>query len=105
MPADAVNKTKLLIDQVKKEKDVTEAINLLADIMLESQEASLKSMEKVEAEIKKMSDVLLGNGHPELALCTRMAHLEKRINWLFGLFSTIIVPVVIYFIMELIKLV
>ena len=105
MPADTVNKTKLLIDQVKKEKDVTEAINLLADIMLESQEASLKSMEKVEAEIKKISEVLLGNGHPELSLCTRMTHLEKRINWLFGLFGTIIVPVVIYFIMELIKLV
>ena len=105
MPADAVNKTKLLIDQVKKEKDVTEAINLLADIMLESQEASLKSMEKLAEDIKKISEVLLGNGHPELALCTRIAHLEKRINWLFGLFGTIIVPVVIYFVLELIKLV
>lgn len=105
MPAEAVNKTKLLIDQVKKEKDVTEAINLLADIMLESQEASIKSMDKLESEIRKISEPLLGNGHPELALCTRITHLEKRINWLFGLFGSILVPVVIYFVMELIKLV
>lgn len=105
MPAEAIDKTKLLIAQVKKTKDTDEAINLLADIIQESQEANMIYMEKIDGKIDLLSKTIMGNGHPEDSMCSRLHNLEKKVNWLFGVFGALFLSLLIYFVTELIKLV
>ena len=105
MPADEINKTKLLIDQVKKEDKITDAIHLLADVMYENQAANMTYMQEIKDNIKTINVTLTGNGHPENSMCTRLKALENRVTWLFGLFGTIGTAVILYVVIELVKLI
>jgi len=105
MPADEINKTKLLIDQVKKEDKITDAIHLLADIMYENQEANTVYMREIKNSVKEINVILTGNGHPEDSMCTRLKALETKVTWLFGLFGTIGTAVILYVVIELVKLI
>ena len=98
-------KTKLLIEQVKNTTDVKFAIALLADVMMENQGESIKQNSDIQTEIKKITEILTGNGKPEISVCSRLANLEKRVNGIYAIFITIGTALVIYIMLELIKLV
>jgi hypothetical protein len=105
MPANAIDKTGLLIEQVKKETNTKEAINLLADIILEGQSANMEYMKTISDSVNKINVILTGNGHPEDSMCTRLKDLERKVTWLFGLFGTVGTAIVLYVVIELVKLI
>jgi hypothetical protein len=99
------NKTELLINQVKKEKDINEAISLLADIIQTSYLYNINEFNKLDDKINKINETLNGNGHPELSVIGRMSRLDEKIKNIYTGLGVGGGAILTYAVIELIKLI
>ena len=74
-----------LVEDIKEETDHNKSISKLADIVLAMDGGNGKRHTEINEKVDKLSVAILGNGHPEDAILTRVCRLEKWQKWLLGI--------------------
>ncbi len=72
--ADAIRRR---LDEVKTMKSYTEALTVLADIQFEIGMQACAERGQLRKEVERLREVIMGNGHPEKSLVSRVGVLER----------------------------
>jgi hypothetical protein len=65
------------LDEVKTMKSYTEALTVLADIQFEIGMQACAERSQLRKEVEQLRKVIMGNGHPEKSLVSRVGVLER----------------------------
>lgn len=68
------------LDEVKKMKSYTEALNTLADIQYEIGMDACHERRELRAEVERLRIIILGNGKPEGSLLNRVSDIEGCVS-------------------------
>ena len=72
------------LDEVKKMKSYTEALNALADIQYEIGMDACHERKELRAEVERLRIIILGNGKPEGSLLNRVSDIEGCVSEFTG---------------------
>jgi hypothetical protein len=65
-----------VVKQIKEEQDLEKKVNLVADVMLETDKKNNTMFNEILSMIGEVKAALLGNGKPEKSLITRVDKIE-----------------------------